>query len=369
MFEYISTHLEVPGFFRLFGYVSFRSLLACLFAMGFSFVCGEWIIARLQQLNFRETIRNDGPASHAKKQGTPTMGGVMILLSMALSCLLFGKLNNLHFMLLFIFTMLFGLIGFWDDYIKFILKNKKGLNSKVKLLLTIVVSLGFCLIYYIYTATPQNKPHSINYQLTGLFMPFVKGQIWQMPLFIALGFWLLVLVGSSHAVNLSDGLDGLAIGNVSIVAATMAALAYITGTPLTAKYLNLPLVLGGHETSVFLAALVGAGVGFLWFNASPAKVFMGDTGSLAIGSALGMTAIIIKKELLLAIAGGIFVLEALSVILQVASYKLRRKRIFKMAPIHHHFELSGWPETRVVIRFWLIGIILSLLSLSSLRIQ
>ena len=190
-----------------------------------------------------------------------------------------------------------------------------------------------------------------------------------MPLFLAIIFWILVLVGSSHAVNLSDGLDGLAVGNVSIVVMTMGVLAYITGTPLAANYLRLPGVEGAHEISVFLAALAGAGIGFLWFNAAPARIFMGDTGSIALGSALGMSAIIIKKELLLALVGGVFVMEALSVILQVLSYKLRRKRIFKMAPIHHHFELSGWPETHVVIRFWLIGIILSLLAFSTLRVQ
>ncbi len=190
-----------------------------------------------------------------------------------------------------------------------------------------------------------------------------------MPLLLMICFWILVIVGSSHAVNLTDGLDGLAIGNASIVAVTMGVLAYITGTPLAANYLNLPYVAGAHEIAVFLAALTGAGVGFLWFNAAPARIFMGDVGSLALGSTLGMSAIILKKELLLVLMGGVFVIEACSVILQVASYKLRRRRIFKMAPLHHHFELSGWPETRVVIRFWLLGIILSLLALSTLRLQ
>ena len=369
MFEYLYSHFDLPGFFRLFSYVTFRALLASIFAMTFSFLFGEYFIRRLGQLSLKEIIRGDGPASHKNKQGTPTMGGLLILSSSTLACLLFGNFSNLHFVLLVLFTLLFGAIGFGDDYIKVVLKNKKGLNSKLKLLLTILLSLAFFWLYYRFTPHPQYNSQNIPYSITGLFIPFFKGQIWQMPLLFTFFFWLLVLVGSSHAVNLSDGLDGLAIGNVSIVAMTMGVLAYITGTPLAANYLRLPVVEGAHEISIFLAAITGAGIGFLWFNAAPAKIFMGDTGSIALGSALGMTAVIIKKELLLALVGGVFVMEALSVILQVFSYKLRRKRIFKMAPIHHHFELSGWPETRVVIRFWLIGLILSLLAFSTLRVQ
>ena len=369
MFEYLYSSFDLPGFFRLFSYVSFRALLAGLFAMAFSFVFGEYFIQWLSRLSLKEIIRGDGPSSHTSKQGTPTMGGLLILSSCTLACFFFGNFANFHFILLLSFTLLFASIGFGDDYIKIVLKNKKGLNAKLKLLLTIFLSLSFCYFYYNFTPTPAHSSQSIPYSIRGLFLPFFKGEIWQMPLFLAVLFWLLVLVGSAHAVNLSDGLDGLAVGNVSIVAMTMGVLAYITGTPLAANYLRLPIVEGAHEISVFLAALTGAGIGFLWFNAAPAKIFMGDTGSIALGSALGMTALIIKKEILLALAGGIFVLEALSVILQVLSYKLWGKRIFKMAPIHHHFELSGWPETRVVIRFWLIGIILSLLAFSTLRVQ
>ena len=369
MFEYLHSHFLVPGFFRLFGYVTFRALLAAIVSMSLSFMFGEIFIRKLQKLSLKENIRSDGPNSHHKKAGTPTMGGLMILFTLLISCLLFGNFSNLHFVLVLTCTLLFGLIGFWDDYEKTVIKNKKGMLAKVKILLTLGVATAFVLIYYIYTPNPKIIPNGINYSLNGIFIPFMKGEVWVAPLIFSLIFWVIVIVGSSHAVNLTDGLDGLAIGNVSIVAVTMGVITYLTGTPMAAKYLNIPLVEGSHELCVFLAALTGAGIGFLWFNASPAKVFMGDTGSLALGSALGMTAIIIKKEFLLAIVGGIFVLEAVSVILQVASFKLRGKRIFKMAPLHHHFELIGWPETRVVIRFWLIGVILSLIAFSTLRVQ
>lgn len=369
MFEYLYSNFEMPSFFRLFGYVTFRALMAGITAMTFSFLFGDWTIHYLQRIGYRENIRHDGPESHKSKKGTPTMGGLLILGSLVIACLLFGNLHNSYFVMLLFFTLLFGAIGFVDDYIKVVKGNKHGLRSRLKLILTLLLGLAFCASYYYFTHPISLHSSRIIWDLNGLFIPFVKGQVWQMPLLLAFIFWILVIVGSAHAVNLSDGLDGLATGNVSIVALTMGILAYTTGTPLAANYLNIPSVNGAHEISVFLAALTGAGVGFLWFNASPARVFMGDTGSLALGSALGMSAIIIKKELLLAIVGGVFVIEALSVMLQVASYKLYRKRIFKMAPIHHHFELCGWPETRVVIRFWLIGIILSLFAFSSLRIQ
>lgn len=370
MFEFIYTNFDVPGYFRLFGYVSFRALLAMIFAMAFSFIFGEGIINYLRKLSFQETIRNDGPSSHQKKAGTPTMGGILILTSLTLSCLLFGNFGNHYFVLLLFCTLLLGLIGFWDDYTKVVLKNKKGLRPRMKMALTLLVAFGFAYFYYMFTPDHPNLGKGIAYEKTGLFVPFIKGQVIDLTVWVALPFWMIVLVGSVHAVNLTDGLDGLAIGTVAIVAITMGILAYITGTPRVAHYLNVPAVIGGHEISVFLAALVGAGVGFLWFNAAPALIFMGDTGSLALGGALGMTAVIIKKELLLVIAGGVFVMEALSVMLQVSYFKYTGgKRIFKMSPLHHHFELSGWPETRVVIRFWLVGIILSLISLSTLRIQ
>lgn len=358
----------MPGFFRLFGYVSFRALLAGLFAMAFCFLFGSPIIAWLRRLKFGEQIRGDGPQSHLSKAGTPTMGGIMVLASMTAACLLFGNLKNTSFVVTLLCTLSLGAIGFTDDYSKVVLKKKGGMNARMKMLLTLAVALFFCLAYNFMVPAPSVSA-KIEYSKTGLFLPFIKGQVIDLTPWFALPFWMVVMVGSAHAVNLTDGLDGLAIGNVCIVAATLGVLAYITGTPRVANYLNVPAADGAHEIAVFLAALVGAGVGFLWFNAAPAQVFMGDTGSLSLGGAIGMSAILLKKEVLLAIMGGVFVAEALSVMLQVASFKSRGKRIFKMAPLHHHFELSGWPETRVVIRFWLIGVILALISLSTLRIQ
>jgi phospho-N-acetylmuramoyl-pentapeptide-transferase len=296
------------------------------------------------------------------------MGGILILISLTVSGLLFGNLKNPHFVLLMISTLLLGAIGFTDDFSKVVLKKKGGMNARMKMGLTVAVALFFVVIFYYVTPAPL-KGNSIEYSVTGLFVPFVKWQIFELTPVLALPFWMFVILGTSHGVNLTDGLDGLAIGTVSIVAITLGILAYLTGTPRAANYLNIPVVENAHEISVFLAALTGAGIGFLWFNASPAMIFMGDTGSLALGGALGMTAVILKKEVLLVIAGGIFVAEALSVIIQVGYFKMTKKRIFKMAPLHHHFELSGWPETRVVIRFWLVGIILSIIALSTLRIQ
>ncbi|MDH5655340.1 MAG: phospho-N-acetylmuramoyl-pentapeptide-transferase [Spirochaetia bacterium] len=368
MFEFFYSHFEMPGFFRLFSFVSFRALLAALFSMGITFFLGDYFIGQLRKLNFKETIRSDGPSSHQSKAGTPTMGGLLILFSLTVSCLLFGNLTNHYFNILLLCTVALGGIGFMDDYSKSVLKKKGGMNAKAKMILTLFVSFIFLFLYLWFT--PQNiSGVGIEYSKTGLFFPFIKGQVVDLTVYLAFPFWLLVVVGSIHAVNLTDGLDGLAIGTVSIVAVTMAIMAYLTGSPRIANYLNIPAVTSGHEIAVFLAALTGAGVGFLWFNAAPAQVFMGDTGSLALGGVLGMTAIILKKEILLVVMGGVFVMEALSVILQVASFKIRKKRIFKMSPLHHHFELLGWPETKVVVRFWLIGLILSLISLSTLRVQ
>lgn len=369
MFAYIYYHFDLPGFFRLFGYVSFRSLLAAVTAMLVAFFFGDSTIEWLRALKFGETIRSDGPSSHRAKAGTPTMGGILILGSLTIACMLFGNLENPHFTTLLMCTLMLGAIGFADDYTKVVKKNKNGLRARTKMGLTILVAAFFIFEYWLNTPARIDRDRGIDYQLTSIFIPFFKEPMVALPLALAVVLWLVVILGSIHGVNLTDGLDGLAIGNVSIVAATFAVLAYIAGTPRAADYLNLPFVENAHEIAVFLSALAGAGIGFLWFNAPPARVFMGDTGSLGLGGAVGMTAILLKKELLLVITGGIFVVEALSVILQVASFKLTGKRIFRMAPIHHHFELGGWPETRVVVRFWLIGIILGLLSLSTLRIQ
>ena len=368
MFEFLYSHFHMPGFFRLFGYVSFRATLAALFSMSLTFLLGDYFISKLRLLNFKETIRSDGPSHHKSKAGTPTMGGLLILFSLSVSSLLFGNFTNHYFNLLFVCTLALGAVGFTDDYSKAVLKVKNGMNARLKMILTLSIAVVFLVLYLYYT--PKSIAGSdIAYTKTGLFVPFLKGQLLDLTIYAALPFWMFVMVGTVHAVNLTDGLDGLAIGTVSIVAITMGGIAYITGSPLIANYLNIPAVNGAHEISVFLAALTGAGVGFLWFNAAPAQVFMGDTGSLALGGVLGMTAIILKKELLLIVMGGVFVMEALSVIIQVAFYKYKKERFFLMAPIHHHFELKGWPETRVVVRFWLIGLILSLISLSTLRVQ
>ncbi|MFN3603385.1 MAG: phospho-N-acetylmuramoyl-pentapeptide-transferase [Leptonema sp. (in: bacteria)] len=369
MFEYIYTNFDVPSYFRIFGYVSFRAILAGLTSMILTFLMGDRIILFLKKIKLREIIRQDGPKSHHKKAGTPTMGGIMILLSLTVSCILFGNFKNYYFNLLLICTILLGGIGFLDDYTKVVLKNKKGLNAKTKLMLTIFVAGIFLFLYYYYTPNEIQRKEGIDYYITSLFVPFYKYPLFKMPLLIAFILWFFVILGSIHGVNLTDGLDGLAIGTSAIVIVTLGVLAYLSGTPKIADFLNIPYVETVHEVSVFLSALTGASIGFLWFNAPPAKVFMGDTGSLSIGGAIGMTVVILKKEILLLILGGIFVLEAISVILQVLSYKLTGKRIFKMAPIHHHFELSGWPETRIVIRFWLVGIILSLIAISTLRLQ
>ncbi len=369
MFEYLYSNFELPGFFRIFSYVSFRAILAGLTSMIIIFLIGDRTIIFLKKIKFRETIRNDGPSSHLSKAGTPTMGGIMILLSLTISCLLFGNFKNIHFNLLLICTLFLGFIGFFDDYTKVVLKNKNGLRARTKMILTVFIATIFIYFYYKYTPKEIIRENGINYTITSLFIPFYKYPLLTMPLFIAILLWYFAILGTIHGVNLTDGLDGLAIGTVSIVTVTLGALAYITGTPKVADYLNIAYVENAHEISVFLSSLAGAGIGFLWFNAPPALVFMGDTGSLALGGALGMTIIILKKELLFLILGGIFLIEALSVILQVAYFKLTGKRIFKMAPIHHHFELSGWPESRIVVRFWLVGIILSLISISTLRLQ
>lgn len=369
MLEYIYRLMEEPGTFRLFSYVSFRSIMAALFALAFSFITGPALIRWLQSLKFKETIRTDGPGSHQAKAGTPTMGGLMILISLFLSSILFGNFTNPLYNTILVATLALGGIGFWDDYSKVVLKKKNGMNARMKMGLTLIVAFGFSYFHLLYAPDSTSDPEGIPFDSTGIFVPFIKGQVLELAPYLAMPFWMLVMLGASHGVNLTDGLDGLAIGTVTIVAGTFAIFAYLTGTPLAAHYLNIPMVEGGHELVVFLAALIGAGVGFLWYNAAPAMVFMGDTGSLALGGALGMTAVMIKKELLFVITGGVFVAEALSVILQVGYFKMTRKRIFRMAPLHHHFELKGWPETRVVIRFWLVGIILALFSFSTLKLQ
>ena len=324
---------------------------------------GNRFVRLCQKINFNEVVRDDGPASHHSKKNTPTMGGLLILFSMLISVTLWGNFTNHYLWVLLVGTILLGTVGFYDDYMKAVLKIKGGMTVRIKFIMQILVSAGFVCIIYTLPYTPQNE----IYLRDALYAPFIKEPVIQLGLW-AIPFWITLIVASTNSVNLTDGLDGLAVGVCSIVLATLGIIAYLTGVYVITEYLLIPFVPEANELCVFIAALLGAMIGFLWYNSYPAVVFMGDTGSLAIGGAIGMISICIKRELLLPILGGIFVLEAASVILQVGYYKLYKKRIFRMAPLHHHFELKGWHENKVVTRFWIIGGLLALVSLSSLKI-
>ncbi|MCB1199957.1 MAG: phospho-N-acetylmuramoyl-pentapeptide-transferase [Leptospiraceae bacterium] len=351
------------SFFRIFGYTTFRMVFAAVTALLLSYYFGPKFIQFLKKLKYGESIRDDGPQSHLQKAGTPTIGGLMIIAIMSISLVIWGNFSNLYVVGIWIGTLALAGVGFWDDYQKSVLKIPGGMKPRVKLVLQFLIGLTFAIVVYYFPYNPSSLPN----QHTDLFIPFLKDPAFNLGLW-AIFFWMFIVVGTSNAVNLTDGLDGLAVGISIIVLGTLGILAYVTGVKPLAEYLLIPFIPEANEVGVFLAALVGACIGFLWYNAYPAQIFMGDTGSLALGGAIGMTSILIRRELLLIILGGIFVLEAISVILQVGSYKLRKKRIFKMAPIHHHFELSGWHENKVVIRFWISGILLALVSLSSLKI-
>jgi phospho-N-acetylmuramoyl-pentapeptide-transferase len=338
--------------FNVFRYITFRAILAILTALMISFLCGPWVIRKLQQLEVKQYIRDDGPSRHLGKEGTPTMGGTLIISSIVLSVIFWADLTNFYIWVILLVLMGFGAIGFADDYRKLIHKNFRGLSGKQKMLYQVSVAGAASLLLYYY---PTFK--------STLSVPFFKGFIPN------LGMFYIFLTGTSNAVNLTDGLDGLAIGPVLIAAGTFMVLAYLAGHVKIASYLQIPYVSGSGELTIFCGAMVGASMGFLWYNTYPAQMFMGDTGSMALGAALGAAAVITKQEILLAIVGGLFVLEALSVIFQVASYKLRRKRIFRMAPLHHHFELKGWAEPKVIVRFWIITIFLALIALSTLKLR
>ncbi len=358
-YHFILPLKEYVSFLRLFDYITFRSAYAALTSMLVVLIFGKLVIKWLNQLKFNEEIRTLGPESHQAKAGTPTMGGVLILGAVLFSIMLWGNFNSSYLKILVVSTISLGGLGFVDDYIKSIKKKKDGVPGKLKLLVQFAVAFYVAIsIYY----DPSNAKHT-----TDLFVPFVHGAVWDMGV-VWVVFAMIVIVGTSNAVNLTDGLDGLAIGSVLTVGVTLGIMAYLTSHSKIAGYLGIPYIPDGAELTVFLSALMGAAVGFLWFNSNPASVFMGDTGSLALGGIIGIVAVMIKKELFLFIVGGVFVVEALSVILQVASFKIRGKRIFKMAPIHHHFELSGWPEQKVVVRMWILGMILAIVGLSSLKI-
>ncbi len=343
--------------FNVFRYITFRSLIAALTALVVSFVLGPWVIDRLQANQIGQTIRLDGPQSHLSKAGTPTMGGTLILFSLIFSTLLLSDLTNFYVWLTVVVTFCFGVVGFVDDYSKLRRGNARGLTGREKLAAQFVLSLIAVSILYV-------RPGFTS----SLYFPFFK------DIHPELGWWYIpfgavLIVGASNAVNLTDGLDGLAIGPVMTVAFTYGVLSYVTGSVRLADYLQIPHVAGAAELSIFCSALVCAGLGFLWFNAYPAKMFMGDVGSLPLGAALALVSLITKQEIVLAVAGGVFVVEALSVIFQVASFKLRHKRIFRMAPIHHHFEMQGWPEPRIIVRFWIVSVICALLALSTLKLR
>jgi phospho-N-acetylmuramoyl-pentapeptide-transferase len=356
-------HLLYPlktvfGGFNVFRYITFRTIFAILTALIISMVVGSWFIRKLKKLQIGQTVREEGPKSHYAKNGTPTMGGLMIIFSTLTATLLWAELNNPYIWLLVLVTLGFGLIGFLDDYLKVIKKHNRGLSGRAKLVGQTLVALVPAIWLY---ANPTFD--------TTLTVPFVKQFQPDLGIFF-IPFAVFVIVGSANAVNLTDGLDGLAIGPVTIAAAFYMIFCYLGGNIKIAAYLQIPYVRGVGELSIFLGALVGAGVGFLWYNAYPAQVFMGDVGALALGGVLGTVALATKQEILLAIVGGLFVVEALSVILQVGFFKVSNgRRIFRMAPLHHHFELMGWPEPKVIVRFWIIAIILGLVSLSALKLR
>jgi phospho-N-acetylmuramoyl-pentapeptide-transferase len=345
--------------FNVFRYITFRTALATLSAMFFALILGPWIISKLKRLSMTQQIRDDGPKTHINKVGTPTMGGVLIILCILLSVFMWGNLKNIYVWTMIISLVGFGGIGFLDDYLKIVRKNHKGLRPCYKFGSQILLALLIGIFLYINPKDPYTDVLSI---------PFFKKWLLDLGWFY-IPFSIIVIVGSSNAVNLTDGIDGLAIGLVAVATFATGMFVYISGHKGLAQYLHVLYLPYTGELTVFCGAMFGASLGFLWYNSYPADVFMGDVGSLGLGGALGTLAIITKHEIVLAIVGGIFVIETISVILQVISFKLTGKRVFKMAPVHHHFELKGWPEPKVIVRFWIIGIILALLSLATLKVR
>ena len=347
-------------FFNLFRYLTFRTGAAMMTALVLAFVIGPWLIRALKaRQGAGQPIREDGPEGHFKKRGTPTMGGLMILIAIVVSTILWADLRNTFVWITLLVTIGFGLVGFGDDYLKLTKRNPKGLSGKLKLLVQGAIAL-VAVVWYL-QVTPETSG-------TAVAIPFLKDVMIEMS-FVFIPFAMLVMVGSSNAVNLTDGLDGLATMPIIIAAASFGLIAYLTGNVKFAEYLQIHHAPGAGELAVFCGALIGGALGFLWFNAPPAMVFMGDTGSLSLGGALGAIAMITKHEIVLAIIGGLFVLEAVSVMVQVASFKMTGKRVFRMAPLHHHYEKKGWAEPTIVIRFWIIAVILALIGLSSLKLR
>lgn len=354
--EWISQYASSFGVFR---YLTLRAILGVLTALSIALIMGPHLINQLRSRQIGQSIRSDGPQSHLSKAGTPTMGGALILIAIAISTLLWADLSNRFVWVVLLVTFVFGAVGWVDDYRKVVEKNSRGLPARWKYFWQSIGGIGAALFLYFTASTPAE---------TELIVPFFKNVAWQMgPLFMLLTYF--VIVGTSNAVNLTDGLDGLAILPTVMVGSALGIFAYLSGHYEFANYLHIPYIAGAGELVVFCAALAGAGLGFLWFNTYPAQVFMGDVGALALGAALGVIAVIVRQEIVLFIMGGIFVMETVSVILQVGSFKLTGRRIFRMAPLHHHFELKGWPEPRVIVRFWIITLILVLVGLATLKLR
>jgi phospho-N-acetylmuramoyl-pentapeptide-transferase len=345
--------------FNVFTYITLRAILAALTALSISFLVGPWMIRTLSLRQIGQRVREVGPQSHLPKAGTPTMGGALILVAIAVSTLLWADLGNRFVWIVLATTLAFGLIGFWDDYLKLVVGDSRGLIARYKYFWQSVAGIGCAIALYSTATSPVE---------TALFVPFFKDVAVPLGAFYIVMTYFVV-VGSSNAVNLTDGLDGLAIMPAVLVGGALGLFAYVTGNVVFANYLAIPYVSGVGEILVFCATLVGAGLGFLWFNTYPAQVFMGDIGALALGAALGVIAVVVRQEIVLFIMGGVFVMETVSVMLQVASYKLTGRRIFRMAPIHHHFELKGWAEPKVIVRFWIITVILVLFGLATLKVR
>ncbi len=361
--------------FRIFRYLTFRTVFASLTALFMTLIVGPYVIRKLREFQIGQYIREEGPQAHKKKAGTPTMGGVLIAIAMVVPTLLWADLTNWYVWIAMLATIAFAAIGFADDYLKVIHHRNLGLTGRSKLMLQVLVAIAIAVVLVALEAKGDYSTH--------LVVPFLKKfrpdliingllanpRTWFLAFFPFIAFVAFVIVGSTNAVNLTDGLDGLAIGCTVIAAGALTVLTYVSGHAVFADYLELPRIPQVAELTIFCGAMVGASIGFLWYNAHPAEIFMGDVGSLALGGAIGTVAVIIKQELLLPFIGGVFVIEALSVILQVGSYKLRKKRIFKMAPLHHHFELLGWSESKVIARFWIASLIFALFALTTLKLR
>ncbi len=358
MFYHLSIWLsEYISFFNLFRYITFRTIYASLTALLICLIFGPWMIRKLKEMQIGQPIRDDGPTSHLKKAGTPTMGGILIIGSMTISTFLWADLTNFYVIMVLIVVLTYAVIGFIDDYRKQVKGDSRGLPGRYKLFWQLMVGILVGIMLYLIP----------NFE-TELSVPFFKDITPDLGWFY-IPFAIFVIVGASNAVNLTDGLDGLAIGPVVVVATTYLIFSYFTGNVKIADYLLITYVPGTGELAILCGSMVGAGIGFLWYNSYPAEIFMGDVGALPLGGGIGAVAVATKHELLLVIVGGLFVVETLSVIFQVGFFKLKRRRIFKMAPIHHHFELLGWPEPKIIVRFWIISIILALIAISTLKIR